>query len=510
MPYILEEAIHKVYEDKGWNFDTEDHPFFTDSDGANNDRMSLLFPCMEDLKIAVVSVADNAGYYQDIKSNIKAALKTRINNLTLGIKGRIFNSRHAFDSEVLFKKPTIIELSNIVDDDEKAFLMGLLLNKLYQYKEEQGSKDSLQHLTVIEEAHRLLPNISLDKTGEDANSKAKAIETFTNILAEVRAYGEGIIIADQIASKLNRDVIKNTNIKIVHRTMDYEDREIIGKSINLTDDQILDVAELKVGEAIVHNRDIHQAFMVQIDEHKSKKISDEDVKSFYKKFSDENKKYHYELLFEEYFAIDNKDEIEFANYDQDLLKRKLIEFINSIFFNSKDIEKNWIQLKEYLGKFKNDRNYIYNLIKIWNDLNYLSNIQYYSDIDAYLDTYKNFAHLLLTLIDGKEEKFAERCKIFRDCFIHENLQTVFPSMRNYNTDDIDYTLLLLENITSDEEIFEYLNTTMKEPDTDLSEQFDRILHKIFKTTSPELRYSLGAIRSGTQEIDFSDFVQVGF
>jgi DNA helicase HerA-like ATPase len=40
---------------------------------------------------------------------------------------------------------------------------------------------------------------------------------FCNLLAEVRKYGEGLIIADQIPNKLIPDVIKNTNTKIVHR-----------------------------------------------------------------------------------------------------------------------------------------------------------------------------------------------------------------------------------------------------------------------------------------------------
>ena len=137
MPYILEEAIHNVYKNKGWNFETEDHPYYTDSSEADYDRKSLLFPNMEDLKAEVERVVDNAGYYQDLQNNIKAALKTRINNLTIGVKGKIFNSRHSFDSKILFETPTVIELSNIVDDEEKAFLMGLILNKIYSYKEEK-------------------------------------------------------------------------------------------------------------------------------------------------------------------------------------------------------------------------------------------------------------------------------------------------------------------------------------------------------------------------------------
>ncbi|MDD2507558.1 MAG: DUF87 domain-containing protein [Aliarcobacter skirrowii] len=509
MPYILEEAIHNVYKNKGWNFETEDHPYYTDSSEADYDRKSLLFPNMEDLKEEVERVVDNAGYYQDLQNNIKAALKTRINNLTLGVKGKIFNSRHTFDSKILFETPTIIELSNIVDDEEKAFLMGLILNKLYSYKEEKGSDNKLNHITVIEEAHRLLPNISLDKSGEEASSKAKAIETFTNILAEIRAYGEGIIIADQIASKLHRDVIKNTNIKIIHRTMDYEDREIVGKAINLTDDQILDIAELKAGEAIVHNRDIHQAFMVKIDEFKEEKISIDEIFKFQAKFMEKHDDYKDELLFERWFYLENQDKPDMSKFDFDNLKIKFLKFINSIFYDSKNILENWNKLKNNIGDFKNEKAYLYVVTKLWNKLNYLSNMQFYKNIDCYMDANKSLITLLLTIIEDKIDKLDERAENFKNCFLHFNLKKVYPSMKYYQDEDIDYTLLLLENITSDEEIYEFVNETMK-AEQPLNDRLDKILQKIFKTTTPQLRHSIGAIRSGRKEIDFTSITKEGF
>ena len=507
MPYILEEAIHKVYENKGWSFETEDHPYYTDSKDADYDRKSLFFPNMEDLKEEVIRVVDSAGYYQDLQNNIKAALKTRINNLTLGVKGKIFNSRHSFDSKLLFETPTIIELSNIVDDEEKAFLMGLILNKLYSYKEEKGQSKSLNHITVIEEAHRLLPNISLDKSGEEASSRAKSIETFTNILAEIRAYGEGIIIADQIASKLHRDVIKNTNIKIIHRTMDYEDREIVGKAINLSDEQILDIAELKSGEAIVHNRDIHQAFMVKVDEFEEEKISDDEIKNFYKKFIENNENYKYEFLSEKWFYLENRAEINSLNFDR--LKLKLIEFINSIFFDSKNILENWENLKKDIGKRDDDKEYIYILSKLLNKLNYLSNMQFYRKIDSYIASITGFTTLMLAIIENKNEKLQDRVDNFKKCFEHLSLKTIYPSMKNYKDFDIDFTLLFLENITSDEDIYDFVNTTMKE-EIPLNERLDNISQKIFKTISPQLRYSLCAIRSGKKEIDFTNIINDGF
>jgi DNA helicase HerA-like ATPase len=57
---------------------------------------------------------------------------------------------------------------------------------------------------VVEEAHRLLRRP--DREGGPA---AHAVELFAGLLAEVRAYGEGIVIAEQIPAKLIPDVIKN-------------------------------------------------------------------------------------------------------------------------------------------------------------------------------------------------------------------------------------------------------------------------------------------------------------
>jgi hypothetical protein len=60
---------------------------------------------------------------------------------------------------------------------------------------------------------------------------------FADLLAEVRAYGEGLVIAEQIPAKLILDVIKNTAVKVVHRLPAADDREAVGATMNLTPDQ---------------------------------------------------------------------------------------------------------------------------------------------------------------------------------------------------------------------------------------------------------------------------------
>ena len=489
MPYILEEAIYKIYEDRGWNLQNESNPYITDMLGADANRRSLLFPTMDDLKQKVVEVAESAGYYQDIGSNIKAALKTRIGNLTLGVKGKIFNSRHCFDSSILFTKPTIIELSNIVNDDEKAFLMGLLLSKLYQYREENGSGDTLRHITVIEEAHRLLPNISTNTNQENANPRGKAVETFTNILAEIRSYGEGIIVADQIASKLHADVIKNTNVKIIHRTMDFEDRNIVGKSVNLNEDQILDIAELKKGEAIVHNRDVHQAFLVKIDEFKEKPTTLEYINDFYKNFEDDNKKFKYEFLLEKHYYLEDKPN--FKDLNLNTLKPKLMKFINSIIFDENNAIKAYEIFKSEFPVYRTENEYIYSILYVFLNLNYISNYQYYRNIDAYMQAYEYFVYTILHT-SNKSDKIIDSIDIFKKAFMHKNIKSIFEDMKKYPTNEIDYTLLVLDNITTSSSLYKFWT------DIAIDDALDKNLEifslKVFGVVNNQLKFALKSIK----------------
>lgn len=239
MPYILEKAIYETYEEKGWNIET----------GKNEDGKRV-FPTLTDLYNKIDTVTDGIGYEGDIQSNVKAALKARINSLRIGGKGAMLDTPSSMPIGEILNNPTIFELEDIGDDDTKAFIMGILLVQLYEYRKTKGKSDGkIKSVMVIEEAHRLLKNIPESTDGD--NSRAKSIEFFCNMLAEIRSFGQGIIIADQIPTKLASDTIKNTNLKIVHRTVMEDDRNTIGSSMNMTEDQISYLSSLKRGWAAV-------------------------------------------------------------------------------------------------------------------------------------------------------------------------------------------------------------------------------------------------------------------
>lgn len=259
LPQILEQCLYRVYQDRGWDI-TRDSNFRLDS----TSDVAAAYPTLSDLVTKVDEVISQMGWDEKITSDMQASLTTRLNGLRTGGKGSMLDVQYSLPMEVLLEHPTILELEGVGDDDDKAFLMGLLLIRLVEYRRARGEARGLRHLLVIEEAHRLLANVEQRKQEEEANSRGKAVETFANLLSEVRAYGQGIIVADQIPVKLAPDVIKNTNLKIVHRTVAADDREVLAGAMAMNERQALSLATLTTGQAAVFSEGDDVPVLVQI------------------------------------------------------------------------------------------------------------------------------------------------------------------------------------------------------------------------------------------------------
>ena len=88
----------------------------------------------------------------------------------------------------------------------------------------------------------------------------------SNAIAEMRTYGQGFVLADQSPGLLDPSAIRNTNTKICLRLPFKEDRELVGKAMNLTDNQINELAKLKTGVAAVYQNDWQEAVLCKFDE----------------------------------------------------------------------------------------------------------------------------------------------------------------------------------------------------------------------------------------------------
>jgi hypothetical protein len=91
---------------------------------------------------------------------------------------------------------------------------------------------------------------------------------FSELLVEVRKYGEGVLIAEQSPSQLIRDAIDNTTLKIVHDLQGAQEREAVGKAIKLSEQDWNKLGNLMPGQGMVIARGHRQAQVVQIPNYK--------------------------------------------------------------------------------------------------------------------------------------------------------------------------------------------------------------------------------------------------
>ena len=267
LPAVFEEAMLDLYVDRGWNLRTGRNDMLGPRPAASD--VSALSPTMGDLRDQIEVVLGREAYAGAAYQELGTALKSRLSSLMTGAKGDALGSARSVPAAELFGYPCVIELKDLADNEEKSFVMGVLLSMLYEYADSR-QRDSgpdapgLQHVTMIEEAHRLLraPHGSDGLAGGVA--QAKAVTVFTDMLAEMRTYGEAFIVADQIPVKLAPEVLKNSNVKIIHRLTAPDDRAAVAASINLSDAQSRYLIGLQPGIAVIHDDAIGSAVLARV------------------------------------------------------------------------------------------------------------------------------------------------------------------------------------------------------------------------------------------------------
>ncbi|HEY9784324.1 MAG TPA: DUF87 domain-containing protein [Candidatus Obscuribacterales bacterium] len=273
MPQVLEKALNAIYSVRGWDLvQNKNRRLPPGVNPGDPDCPPEIYPTMKDLFEIIDPITESFGYSERIGPDVQAALKARIGSLLIGGKGQMLNTRRSIPPELLFGRPTVVELKMVSEDSEKSFLIGMLLVFLYEYREALGPHDHLQHVMLIEEAHRLLKNVPTGQSGETANPAGKAVEFFTNMLAEIRSYGQGFIIADQIPNKLAPEALKNTNLKVMHRIVAVDDRDSMGGAMNLDDTQKRHATALGQGRALVYAEKMEQPYHLQIMFDKTKEV----------------------------------------------------------------------------------------------------------------------------------------------------------------------------------------------------------------------------------------------
>ena len=244
LPVLLEDLVYSLYQSPSTNWIGKD---------ASPVYGKTLSPTLTGMAANVDKVIEAHGYERRVSDNMKACLNTRIASLRRGWKKDMLDTLHSTPWEELFGQPCVINLSYVGDDVDKSFFMSLILQFLYEYRAAQAecgnidfNSNDCRHLTVIEEAHRVMQKC--EKTDE---LQYRTAMMFSNMLSEIRAYGEGMLLVDQVPTRLIPDAIKNTNIKITHRVVAEDDCKAIAESMGLSKEQRPIIPKLLVGQCLV-------------------------------------------------------------------------------------------------------------------------------------------------------------------------------------------------------------------------------------------------------------------
>jgi hypothetical protein len=253
LPMMFDQAMRDIYEQRGWS-----------EMMVGGEDQSLLIPTLEDMYRRCLEIAETSSYKGEVAGNIKGAIETRLGSLIRGVKGRCFNTRLSIPFRVLMSRPVILEL-DALNDDEKALVMMFILSLVRSFAktESRARKGKLSHLVLVEEAHNVIPRDGGRGDGSGGNPKEVAVRFFVNMLAELRAWGEGILIADQLPTAIASEAIKNTDLKVMHRIVAADDRQELGNTMVIDGGQFEQAATLPNGFSLVFRSGHPRSKMVQ-------------------------------------------------------------------------------------------------------------------------------------------------------------------------------------------------------------------------------------------------------
>lgn len=271
MPFLLDSAIEEVYRDKKWL------PSMTN-------RNELAYPTMSELYQKIEEKLEYMDYDSEIKGNLKSALQVRIGSLLTREMGDVFDVPFStVRPNQWLRQSAIIELESM--GAGPANFLTLMLSTLiretlkvedYDIKRYSGKP---RHVIFFEEAHNLIGPVTEAESSMESNPKIAATNFIIKMLAEVRALGEGIIIADQLPTSMASQVIKNTSLKLALRITAQDDRELLGGTMSADSVQLERMGIFTPGKALISYESLLKPFEIQIPEFKIQKgnVSDSQV-----------------------------------------------------------------------------------------------------------------------------------------------------------------------------------------------------------------------------------------
>ena len=270
MPFLLDSSVEEVYRDHNWL-----------PSMVNRPDLGFTYPTLSELYDKVADKLEHTDYEAEIKGNLKSVLQVRIGSLLTREMGDVFNVSHStLPPEAWLKRSAVIELESM--GKYPANFLSLLLSTLIRETLKVQDYNKLpdgrpRHVMFFEEAHNLIGPTAEQSADGNTDTKTAATAFVVKMLAEVRALGEGIVIADQLPTAIAPEVIKNTSLKIGLRITAQDDRGLLGGTMSADEVQLERMGVFSPGHALCSYEPLLKPFEVQIPYFESKEDNAETV-----------------------------------------------------------------------------------------------------------------------------------------------------------------------------------------------------------------------------------------
>lgn len=203
LPALFEKAIAEAYLQFGW----------TDMSKSTDENVCTFD--MNDFIRVFKRVISSSTYSNEVKGNMMSGGAFRLQSLVERCP-RTFDTFGSTDAEDLLCGCNVVEMGSL-EPEQKSLVTALTLIRILAYlKANRSSEGELRNIILIDEAHALLDQ------GEGTTKEEKALnnamsQLLINIVTEMRAYGVGVIFADQSPSRVGSCLLDNVENLISFR-----------------------------------------------------------------------------------------------------------------------------------------------------------------------------------------------------------------------------------------------------------------------------------------------------
>lgn len=251
LPALFERAVSEAYLLNGW----------TDS-STSGDGKAAAFD-MADFIHIFKGVILQSEYSDEVKGNLMSGGAFRLASL-LERCPRTFDALHSTPVVDLLSKTTVLEMGSL-EPEQRSLVTALTLIRILAYlKVTRRSGQGLKNVILLDEAHALLDQ------GEGSTEEERALHSamnqmFINLLTEIRAYGVGIILADQSPSRIGPTVVDNLGNLVTFRLSGDEARMMQSRLGCKNNNLEAALPQLKVGQFLLKTAALHSPLAVKME-----------------------------------------------------------------------------------------------------------------------------------------------------------------------------------------------------------------------------------------------------